>query len=385
MRDVEHRVAYVAPIIPSYKVWIMEALAEKMGNSFFAIHGKENLGTVPRDVGRNIGVENNIIVNVRYWKVRSFEFMWMCTVWWIVKQKPDVVVLIDQVKILSNYPIHFWARITNRRVVFYSHGFDHQASLRQRGLFSKLTERLRLFSLRRASAVVVYDSFGRDHLIEKGVECPIYCSNNTLDTKPLLEYYTRQSSQAKNDQTRRERDIPDNAFVVTFLGRLVTEKRIDVFIDVLAALEKLYGNKVYGMIIGDGPEMNGLKDRASGSSTQFLGYREGSELRGLLAASDVIFIPGMVGLAIVESFCASAPLITVRHDFHSPEISYLEHEVNGILISDFSVESAMNVFAKLIANKGVVQSMGRKALETAQSDCDPQNTLRAFFAATAAQ
>ena len=43
-------------------------------------------------------------------------------------------------------------------------------------------------------------------------------------------------------------------------------------------------------------------------------------------------MPGLVGLAVVDSFAAGCPLVTVDLDLHSPEIEYLRDGVNGVCL-----------------------------------------------------
>lgn len=47
--------------------------------------------------------------------------------------------------------------------------------------------------------------------------------------------------------------------------------------------------------------------------------------------SQALLMPGLVGLAIVDSFIARTPMFTTDLPSHSPEISYLEHGVNGVM------------------------------------------------------
>jgi glycosyltransferase involved in cell wall biosynthesis len=42
-------------------------------------------------------------------------------------------------------------------------------------------------------------------------------------------------------------------------------------------------------------------------------------------------MPGLVGLAILDSFAMQTPAVTTDFPYHSPEIEYLENEVNGII------------------------------------------------------
>jgi glycosyltransferase involved in cell wall biosynthesis len=62
-----------------------------------------------------------------------------------------------------------------------------------------------------------------------------------------------------------------------------------------------------------------------------LGPRAGREKAELLAAADVILNPGLVGLGILDGFTAGLPMVTTDCGVHSPEISYLQHGINGLM------------------------------------------------------
>ena len=50
--------------------------------------------------------------------------------------------------------------------------------------------------------------------------------------------------------------------------------------------------------------------------------------------------PGLVGLSIIDSFAAGIPIITTTSKIHSPEISYLQHNYNGLILeNDFELYS----------------------------------------------
>ncbi len=75
-------------------------------------------------------------------------------------------------------------------------------------------------------------------------------------------------------------------------------------------------------------------------------------------------IPGLVGLAIVHGFAYGLPLITTKHDFHSPEIEYLSDE-NGVITSHdiFHYAEAM---ASIFSSPQQLETMKQAA--TTQAD-----------------
>jgi glycosyltransferase involved in cell wall biosynthesis len=43
-------------------------------------------------------------------------------------------------------------------------------------------------------------------------------------------------------------------------------------------------------------------------------------------------MPGVVGLTVIDSFALEVPMVTVDLPGHGPEIDYLTHGVNGIML-----------------------------------------------------
>ena len=59
------------------------------------------------------------------------------------------------------------------------------------------------------------------------------------------------------------------------------------------------------------------------------------------AISDLMINPGLVGLSIIDSFAAGLPIITTNISTHSPEISYLQNNYNGLIL-----ENDVEVYSK---------------------------------------
>ena len=57
------------------------------------------------------------------------------------------------------------------------------------------------------------------------------------------------------------------------------------------------------------------------------------------------FMPGAVGLGILDSFALQTPMVTTTQNFHGPEIEYLENGKNGIITED-NIETYTNAIIK---------------------------------------
>ncbi|MDT7724302.1 MAG: phosphatidylinositol alpha 1,6-mannosyltransferase [Actinomycetota bacterium] len=97
-------------------------------------------------------------------------------------------------------------------------------------------------------------------------------------------------SPAHTDPQLRARLSPNGELLVGFVGRLAPEKEVDR----LTALAGVPGIRV--VVVGAGPELQGLRDRIPGAA--FLGARYGDELSAAYASLDVFVHTGPH-----ETFC----------------------------------------------------------------------------------
>ncbi len=58
-----------------------------------------------------------------------------------------------------------------------------------------------------------------------------------------------------------------------------------------------------------------------------------------LKLSDVFLMPGLVGLAVIDSFIGECPIVTTDYRHHSPELEYLKSGENGLIIPDDGSEA----------------------------------------------
>jgi glycosyltransferase involved in cell wall biosynthesis len=69
-------------------------------------------------------------------------------------------------------------------------------------------------------------------------------------------------------------------------------------------------------------------------------------------------MPGLVGLVIVDSFVTATPLVTVDVPYHSPEISYLDNNENGLILpASTRAEDYGRRVAELLTDEGLLSHL----------------------------
>jgi hypothetical protein len=94
-----------------------------------------------------------------------------------------------------------------------------------------------------------------------------------------------------------------------------------------------------------------------------LGVRKGVEKALYFRMGDVMLNPGLVGLHIVDAFCAGMVMMTTRTARHSPEVAYLRDGENGVYCGDTPEAYAKDVL-------DVIQSPVRLAEMKAKAFAD---------------
>jgi len=207
--------------------------------------------------------------------------------------------------VVPSGPLGDWiARRANIPNVLSVHGgdlFDPSKTLspHRHGVLRALVSRL----LTRADAVVAQsrDTFGRVK--------SLYGVDRQVDLIPLGIERPSAAKQA----TRSEFGLPEDAFVMTTVGRIVRRKAVVQLIDMLAALDRPDARL---LVLGDGPDMPAVMARARelgvAARVQHLRQMPDAEKYRILKISDVFVSTSQhegFGLAFLEAMAFGLPVV----------------------------------------------------------------------------
>jgi glycosyltransferase involved in cell wall biosynthesis len=249
----------------------------------------------------------------------------------ILRSRFDVVVLGLELSILSNLAIWAVGSLLGKKIMWWGHGFNRFA--KGRSLKSRIDRWLKSLLMDSCSGLILYTN----HLLDEvkrfeNKNCHIGIINNSIDEKAYYCAIQKVSALSINNVIFRTRD---STHTLVYVGRLLHEKCVDVLLKLSKLLLIRYPDlRVF--LIGDGPEKARLEQMAIelnlGNHVFFLGtINDPEELSPYLVCSDVMVNPGYSGLSINLSFVHGIPFITLRSEYHAPEIAYLKNNKNGFI------------------------------------------------------
>lgn len=239
----------------------------------------------------------------------------------------DLVVVMQENRILSNYPLLLSRLWSSRKVAYWGHGVNFQshapAGLRERWKRMTLTRVDWWFAYTETSAEIV-----------RRVSYPaerITCLNNAIDNE-AFERDLMNVTAAQLDAMRLLIDAPEGAPIGLFCGSLYPDKRLEYMIE---AADRIHAAlPVFRMvIIGDGPSASEIRAAmATRPWLKWLGVCKGQEKAAWFRLADWVINPGAVGLHVLDALCAGTPMVTTAEARHGPEIAYLRDGVNGLVV-----------------------------------------------------
>jgi L-malate glycosyltransferase len=273
--------------------------------------------------------------------------------------RADLVVLEPANKHLLNYLLMSLYGLGVKRIAYWGHGYDRQSSPTTSG------NRFKRKSLHWATWWFAYTRGAAEYITAEGFgEDQVTIVENAVDTaefrQQLANVKTTDIYQALADLGWDNQDR-----IGVFCGSLYTNKKLD-FLFEAAQLIHQENSKFRLLILGGGPLEDDVRDFSLNHDwVQYVGPMFGHNKATLLKLSDLWLNPGLIGLGILDGFCAGLPVITTDVTFHSPEIEYLEHDINGLMVST-DINSYATAVSNLLNDDEVYQNLKQGALAAAE-------------------
>jgi glycosyltransferase involved in cell wall biosynthesis len=154
------------------------------------------------------------------------------------------------------------------------------------------------------------------------------------------------NASRRDPDWRRKQGWTDEDVVVLWLGRLVLEKGVEVYVNILRALSE-QGQRVRPLIVGAGP----AEDRFRALQDAVLtGHLEGTDLALAVASADLMINPSVTetfGNVLLEAMASGLPVISAD----APNArALIDNGRTGILCTPQDPQDYVGALIRLIEN-----------------------------------
>lgn len=324
--EPRRRVAIVHPWMPQYRVAFFERLRESLAGHRLELavaHGREpHFAVGRRDEAR---LEWAIPLREVHASIAGRNVVIRSP--WRPALNADLLILEDGLRNLDTYA-YLAARKPRRGhpTALWGHGrtMDHVTSPTER----KLKERL----VGSADWWFAYTSGTADHLASLGLPAErITDVGNSTDTAELAE------AKLDLDPTRIERLRAEHSLTAghtaIFIGGLSESKNLGLLIEAARSIHSR-DPAFRVLVVGDGPE----RERVTAAATSCPAIVPIGPVfdpmgkAALAACADLMVLPGLAGLAVVDAFAMGLPQVAVSPWDHAPEFDYLESGRNCLIV-----------------------------------------------------
>ena len=154
---------------------------------------------------------------------------------------------------------------------------------------------------------------------------------------------------------RRSLGLGDAEVAVGFLGRVVKEKGLDIFADVMAELRRR-GVPARTLVVGEGPARDWFAEQVP--DAVFAGFQSGDDLGRAVASMDVFFNPSITetfGNVTLEAMAAGVPVVAARA---TGAVDLIEPDRTGFLVPPRDVAAYADAIGRIVAEPLLRAAMG---------------------------
>lgn len=261
----------------------------------------------------------------------------------------DMVIVEQANKLLINYYLMFTRQRLGLKFCYWGHGRNLQ--MNENNIYNKF----KYLFIKNCDWWFAYTQGVKGFLVEMGFPADkISPVQNAINTKNLLMIYN-QIEDNEIKQLKKDNGIGEGP-IGLYCGGMYEEKRLDFLLEACTRI-KLEIPSFEMIFIGAGPDDFKIKKASNELKwIHYLGPKFNNDKVPFFKMSCLFLMPGLVGLAILDTFSMQTPIITTKYPFHSPEIEYLENGFNGIM-TDNNLEAYTTEIIKVLNDKTKLNSL----------------------------
>ncbi len=172
--------------------------------------------------------------------------------------------------------------------------------------------------------------------------------------------------------------IPDNAILITFVGRIITEKGIEYLVEAFSNISKNM-NDAYLFVAGNGVLLEELTSLYRHPKIIFLGHLNENEINSLLQISDIFVNPSFAQeggqRSLLEAAINKCAIISTNVGNVSEVI---EHKKSGLIIGKKSSKDITEAIIFLMEHPELIKDFAEKSYQQVNNNFNWDVTLTNF-------
>lgn len=337
-------------LLPHYRVPVYEKINKALNDELLVIYDAP-----PQQAAF---IEKNDNLTFRTFKLKNYLLLGGKLFWQPYYKpiaslgRPKAVMIEANPRILSLFFLYVYCRLTRIPFIPWGHGGSRTRDIAS----GDYRDTINRWVAKVSDAYICYSDGIKVSLSQFTTPEKLFVARNTLDSDMLI-HIRGQLEQEKPENLKKQLGL-DATYYLCFIGRLLPDKQIDVFLQVLGLLQQ-QGVNIGGIIMGDGPERNALEVKTKTEKIEqvhFLGNIADWETSGkYLYVSDVMLMPGYVGLSVNHALCFGVPVVTQatgeKGPYHSPEVEYIVDGKTGYICNHGSLDHMISCVQQLLTNR----------------------------------
>ena len=200
----------------------------------------------------------------------------------------------------------------------------------------KIVEYLTLFYCDKTISELVvptkktYELFKQKYKVDRNV----YIVPTGIDVE---KFYKEKASMKKITTKRKELNLSEKDFIILFVGRIGSEKNIDLLLSSMNYLTTV-SNQIKLLIVGDGPELETYKQYVKKNQLEnnviFTGKVPWNEISIYYQIANCFVTASHTetqGLTVIEAMAASLPVVAIKDESFTDTVI---NELNGLIFKN---------------------------------------------------
>ncbi|ARA93313.1 hypothetical protein AWN76_009155 [Rhodothermaceae bacterium RA] len=338
---MNREIAIVQRYIPHYRKPFFEKLRSRLsalGISLELIYGQPDKFQALKGDGVNLDWGKK--VKSHHWYIGDKVLTWQSASNFL--KGKDLIVVEQANSLLLNYLLQMRYLLGGTPLAFWGHGRNFQAT---KG--DLLSERVKALLATRVYWWFAYNDLSKRHIEALGFNRSCITSvNNAIDVGEIKRLNDSLTDEDISVFKSKIGLVGRNTCL--YIGGMYPEKRLPFLLEAAEMIRAEVPD--FELILAgsgvDAPYVRQISSRYDWM--HYVGPVYGKTKVLCFKVSRLLLMPGLVGLSVLDSFALATPLVTTANALHSPEIAYLEPNVNGVCVYGTGVRDYAEAVAELL-------------------------------------